>query len=789
MCVTGALSFVLVITGCYNNQVRVFVSKIKDFFAKESNILLVLVILFHVSINVLWQRLNTAAPTWDSAGHLALSFLFSDRFVPLIRGVFPLTEFIRISNYYPPFVHLVGGLVIFIFGRNYEIPLLLVGTGFFVLAIIYFYAILKRFFPENDRLVTLAVLVFSFFPGVWEQSRQFHLDVPLLALLLGAFYHLNKSDSLKNSKHTLIFFVFFTLAQLTKWYGFVYLTVPFIYFVIAPIAKSKEYFDKRRIINVLIGSAMVLLVAAPWYVLNLETIKANVAVAATADAGDPVETLSYESIFHYLKLMTSHQIGIVSVILIFTALFFTFRRNDPYSRFVLYSVLVPYIIFTLIQNKDLRYILPLTPFFAYYISYILTVGSSKQGFVKSGLFAIYQLIIFLFFSFNQLNIVPEVWKFVPFLYAGPGYMQSWVVEPYAYSYNPNDWRGNEIIDTVNTLADKEQIHGPYKLLELSDNRFYSIASFDMFKLQNAFYYMELEVPYNRADPLSPEELSTYLSKVYFALVPVDPGPPGLRNIAVLRQLIDYFRSDQNRDFTLVAQFNMPDGNRVDLYKRTNLATFVNPALNRVHLDIYVADILFIDRKLLGNRAFNIVLTDYGDKEIVVSYPEMWGDQKRIPLEGIKSFRIEVPADQHNILDIRGWIFKDSIFIRDPKYQKIVEASTNQFVYRNYALLPRTAASTFNTSTDVKVSYLGDKIEVNLTNPSQAVFVAYATTGWQWNSVTLNNQNRDLTIPIEGLIQLEVSQKSILIQGFTSNWGFFRCYNGNAICFYPITAGL
>ncbi len=434
-------------------------------------------------------------------------------------------------------------------------------------------------------------------------------------------------------------------------------------------------------------------------------------------------------------------------------------------------------------------LMPILTYFALYISYVLLMGGSKLSGIKSGLFVVYQALLLFFFSFNQFHTVPTAWRFVPFLYAGPGYLEAWVVEPYSYAYNPNDWRGNQIIQTVNDLANREQLHGPYKLLELSDNRFYSIASFDMFKVQNSAYYMELEVPYNRPDPLSPEELNAYLSKVYFALVPVDPGPPGLRNIAVLRQLIGYFRSDQNKDFSIFTQFSMPDGNRLDLYKRTNMDSFVNPALSPVHLDISVADILYIDRQLLGKKSFNIVLTDAANKEIVVNYPAEWGDTKRISLAGIQKFRIEVQPDQQNILDIRGWIFKDNIFTRDPNYPKTVDASGNQFIYRNFALLPKAATSTFNLSTDVEISYLGDNIKVELTNPTQTSFVAYATTGWQWNNVTLSNQNKDILVPTTGLLQLEVSQKNILIKDFAPNWGFFRCYKGNAVCFYPLVPGL
>ena len=82
--------------------------KIKKIFPNRYIFALSLIALFHVGVNVAWQLLNKAPPTWDSAGHLGLSFLFADRISQLITGQIKILDFLALSNYYPPLIHILG---------------------------------------------------------------------------------------------------------------------------------------------------------------------------------------------------------------------------------------------------------------------------------------------------------------------------------------------------------------------------------------------------------------------------------------------------------------------------------------------------------------------------------------------------------------------------------------------------------------------------------------------------------------------------------------------------------
>lgn len=770
----------------YSMHLNQLPEKIKVFFSDKYIAALTAIVLFHFTLNIVWQVVNTAPPTWDSAGHIVLSYIYADRIPEFLGGHTNLIALIKVSTYYPPLLHFLGSIVFLFIGRNYEFALML-GTIFLVIAQLYLYLLTKEV-TNNKKTAILAVLFFSFFPQVWEQSRQYHLDIPLCALLIGSFYHLIKSRGLIDKYHSIFFFLLLALAQLTKWYAFVFLAFPFIYHVFYSPLKDKVLHDRNRWTNIIVGGFIVLLVAAPWYVVNFKTILENVQVSSTADAGDPSEVLSFESFFHYIKLSTTHQIGIVSMLLFVASIIFLYRHKRNLGKYVLWATLVPYFVLTLIQNKDLRYILPLTPLFAFSISCFFTMRATKKvPNIGIGIYSFYLLFYYFFFSFNQYQTLPKNLYFVSTLFAGPGYKMTWVQEPYSYAYNGKDWRGEEIIHTINQLAESESnIHGKYRVLEVSDNRFYSIASFDMFLLENRYYEMNLMIPYNRPDALSNEELATYLSMMDFAVVPQDPGPPGLRNIAVLRQLVGFFLEGQHPDFELVKSFDLPDGNVLYLFRRSNYLSYNNPILSQEHVRIYMGNNLILDRELLPRRSFNIRFYKDNGEFVDMVYPEGGGNQMRLSLDGAAKVKIDLPSNEMNIKELHGWRYYDQHFIRDNKYDELLRGSFDTYYYLSGRLGPKSSFSPFtNLDGAVDVVLHDAEVEVYLTSFNEPVYVAYAYNGWRWQSATLDSKKGNVSIPLKDLIQIEVTSKKQVIKNFNKSWDFFICYDGNAICYYPL----
>jgi 4-amino-4-deoxy-L-arabinose transferase-like glycosyltransferase len=763
-------------------------SKLRTFL-KSPTTLFVILITFHVFFNIYWQKINTAPPTWDSAGHLTLAYIFTDKISNFFKGEVSLLGLIRTSAYYPPLVHFIGGVVLLIFGRNYEYPLL-AETLFFVISIIYLYKIIRHFFPDKPYLALLTSSVYSFFPQIWEQSRQFHLDIPLCLLVLASFYHLSLSKSLTNRKHSFLFFLFFSLAQLTKWYGFVFLVVPFVYEVLIKAVSAKDFLNSKRISNLFIGIIEVLLIAIPWYIVNLKTILSNFAISSTADYGDPRIVLSYESLFHYLKLMTSHQLGVLSILVFFAGLYVMFRDRISYRRYVLWLFLFPYLVFTVIPNKDLRYVLPLAPIAAFLVSYFLTqVGNRTLVFFKTTIFCVYLFSLFLFFSLNQYPILTDNLRLFAIAAGGP-YGDTWVNEPNNYSFNPDNYKVDEMVRKAQETADNTGISANhFKVLTLSDNKFYSVSDFDLVVLQNGYYNMSVITPFYQLNPFSPEQLKDYISSVSLVLVPKFPGPSGLRNIEVLNQLITYFNSTQNTDFVAIESFDLPDGNVIALYKRINLETFNNPEVSEDSLKVSASTILLLDTEKIPGETVKVVFYSTSGAESVREVTGMFG-QHRLSLEGVEKFRIDLPKNRIDPRELRGWFYKDGgVFERNSEYFSDLADSGYESVYQNLSIQPKNEILNFAYTPSVTIALEEGRVKLFLMSPNEKVFVAYATSGWQWNNFWLSSENSEVILPIEGLLQVEVTQKNQLIRGFIKDWDYFICYNGNAVCFYPLLTSL
>ena len=369
--------------------------------------------------------------------------------------------------------------------------------------------------------------------------------------------------------------------------------------------------------------------------------------------------------------------------------------------------------------------------------------------------------------------------------SGPyGYV--WSQQPMNFSYNGKNWHGGEVLGLINKLANEQGISSQhYKVLEISDNIYYSTASFDLYKLQNRYYNMDLTEPYNKPDSFTQQELTDYMSQMQYAIVPDDPGPPGLRNIIVLKQLVNYFKILGEKDFIPVQKFAMPDGNNLTVYERPGVSTLYNPVIKDGSLVVRVGSILWLNREKMGNPSIDVILTKTDGSAATVTFSGS-SAEKRIGLQGVSAVKINLPPDKVSIEQTQGWTYSGGIFVRDEQYYKFVADNGFDYIYTGGAIIPNTLLGTSPAKPDVSVSYTSGTINVSYNALQDTSYVAYATQGWIWKGVTLNPLKSSISIPSADLLQLEVTSKSQMISGFPDTWGFFSCYSGNAVCFYPLS---
>ncbi len=554
------------------------ISTFIDRFKKDNfNFLLLGLLFFQLLVFFIFHILDKSYQTWDSAGHIGMAYNIAEQLRRLMGGTISVADFIKTSDYYPPFVQTIAGVLALFLGYN-TMLILCVTLVFFLLAIIFLYVDVKKL-TGNSSIAFKTAFVFSFFPQVFEQSRVFHLDMPLIALLLIAIYFLLKSNGFTRKTYAVLFGITFAFIQLTKWYGFIYLTVPFIYYMYIYLD-----FVKRRYLDVSINVALnlfvVALIALPWYLFNYSKLIEYTAIFSQAELDDPIGFFNLNNLLYYPMVILSHQIFLVPFILLVLAVARTAYRckSKPENAFFLLTLFFPIIVFTAIGNKNLRYVMPLTPLFAYMIvDFAGTVfaGIKRQILLYS--LAVYMLFAFFFCSFNQVPAGTSWLKPVGIAFSA-NYYGTWMYEPQLYGYSSQHWPLDEIWDFIKD--DSTTIKGAFGVTPLFDKKTLSLATFELIRREKHFDNVFVPVPYFQFEPFRTNaEMQKYLTDnaVEYVLVTNDPGPQGLRNYAVLTQMTSYFLSNRNNNYELVKTFELPDASTLRIFKK--LPEGVKPRAN------------------------------------------------------------------------------------------------------------------------------------------------------------------------------------------------------------------
>ena len=459
-----------------------------------------------------------------------------------------------------------------IFGYYSELALL-ISLIFFLVSITLIYIVVNLLTGDSKKGLYTA-LVFSSLPQIYEQSRVFHLDLPLIALLLSALYCFIKSKSFTNTKYVILFAIFFSLAQLTKWYGFLYLIAPILMGVMNSGYQFKKQL-KKFFINMLIFLLIVCVIAMPWYIFNYEKIIEYSRIFAEGEIDDPTDLLSLTTLMYYPQRILSHQIFLLPSILTLAGLINLFFKSRTRFIIVFASILIPMFLFTVIGNKNLRYVMPLTPLFAYLIVDFVygQIGKVKQESQKafqkilSIVLLTYLAFTFFFTSFNQATPQSNYLKYIGMVFSGQ-YYDVWYYEPQLYAYSAKYYPVKEIWDYIK--EDSGNFQEGFGVTPLLDKKDFSLATFELLRREQKFTKAFVPVPYFQFEPFaSNQEILDYFDNngVRYVLVTENPGPEGLRNFKVLQQMNMYMMSRKNTHFELIKSFDLPDNTQIHIYKR------------------------------------------------------------------------------------------------------------------------------------------------------------------------------------------------------------------------------
>jgi len=304
-----------------------------------------------------WVSVDGRPPMWDQANHLERAFKCREHLAA--PGWDLWTRISGISGIYPPLVHCVTGLVALV-APMHELITQLVTHFFLAVALLSTYAIGRALWGPAAGF--FAALLLGVAPHLLVESKFFLLDLPLVGLVaLGLLASLRCHGFSHRGWSVLLGFTA-GAGLLTKWSWLIYMLPA----LCGPLFEWRSAADRRRRLgNAILTVAVATALALPWYLPRLIDLPYALVTRAYkhgAQEGDPM-VLSQASLTYYLKMLVP-QAGPLTVILLAVALglmVWVGRQGLAKSGVMLVSWLFPLIVFTLLRNKDLRYLMPALP--------------------------------------------------------------------------------------------------------------------------------------------------------------------------------------------------------------------------------------------------------------------------------------------------------------------------------------------------------------------------------------------------------------------------------------------
>jgi hypothetical protein len=305
------------------------------------------------AVTVVWACLDQRPPAWDHANHLERAFkcyrILSE------PGHDRFREIVDATAFYPPLVPCATGLLYFAFPA---VPLTAqaVMLAYLGIAIVAVFALGRRLWGPDAGL--LAAFFLGTAPFVVFSLTNYQLDLPLMAMVAVALYAMARTEHFSNSRWSVALGVVFGLGMLTKPPFAAYVLPPLLWVTwLARHAPDRSRRLARLALVLVIGGA----VAVSWYGPRLLGLPMQISARSfkqAAESGYP-DVLSVEGLLFYPRVLQP-QFGILAGLL-FVWGAIALCRDRATRAFLWLATIVPFVMFSLIQNKNLRYTLPMMP--------------------------------------------------------------------------------------------------------------------------------------------------------------------------------------------------------------------------------------------------------------------------------------------------------------------------------------------------------------------------------------------------------------------------------------------
>jgi len=301
-----------------------------------------------------WITVDRRPPEWDHANHL-------ERAVDCYRNLRIVTdsgarEILEASSFYPPLATCAAGALYLVFPIT-PLTAQVVMMGFLALALACVYGLGRRLADVETGLWAAFLLATA--PFVVFSLTNFQLDLPLAAMVALTLYAILRAEDFGRPGWSLALGAAVGLGMLTKPPFAAYVAPPLLWSLGRALASSER---RRRLLWAAGALVMGAALALPWYGPRLFGLPAqllNRSFKQAAEQQNP-DPLPAAALSFYPRTLPT-QLGLIAALLLLWGLWALGKEGRTARGFLWLATLGPFVLFSLIQNKNLRYTLPILP--------------------------------------------------------------------------------------------------------------------------------------------------------------------------------------------------------------------------------------------------------------------------------------------------------------------------------------------------------------------------------------------------------------------------------------------
>jgi len=562
------------------------------------HLVLIIIILFFLSANLIWFKLDQAPPSWDQSHYLMAG---EGIYKALTKdGIIAATKaFSNELTTKAPLITILPIPFYLLLGEHYT-SALLVNVVFLFLCSYCLFKLVALISGKNEAL--LSVFVLNTFPLVFAMSREFLVEYGLAAFVVMWMYYLFKSNYFEDRKNSCILGVVFGLGMLMKVSFPIYIIAPTSFLLVTRIIELKRL-PVRYITNMLAVFLIGFMIAGMWYIKNYHSViwfafSAGFGNMAKLSWGENMSAT--EAIMAYWSSIVNSGIsGYYFLFLIFFIIFnciylirgkpfLNIRRTYMFSLFLWF--IVPFIVFTSGVGKDYRYTAPYLPAIAIFISLSLNRFTSiRPGKYLLFIFLLFPLFAYFYTSFPtkrfDIHFRGLMLLSKNLFHAHPPVREKWPLE--------------DVIKFIQ--KDAARTNNTFALATLLFNHHYmNFINLDYYVKRNNF-----SICFDFNEPT--ENLEKIMEKIsersdYLLVKSAEPGPDytNTRNIQVLELL-----NKGELNFRQIVTLSLPDQTSLTIYKKnvkdyivfSDISKLKNYKINPEHSITFSDKIKLLDYKV------------------------------------------------------------------------------------------------------------------------------------------------------------------------------------------------